>query len=151
MHFEDVEPRTRLADLLRERLNLLGLHLSCEQGIYGSCTVLLDDQPVKSCIVLAAQAHGMAVRTVEGLARNGQLHPLQEAFRKHHALQCGFCTPGMILAGLALLKRNPEPTEGDIREGISGNLCRCTGYEPIVDAIAETAVRGDWRDFEQRA
>ena len=136
---DDVEPRARLADVLRDRLNLTGVHLSCEQGICGACTVLIDGRPAKSCIVFAFQARAAAVTTVDGLADGDKLHPMQQAFREHFALQCGFCTPGMILAGCALLEHDPDPTEAAIREGISGNLCRCTGYEPIVDAIRDVA------------
>jgi carbon-monoxide dehydrogenase small subunit len=136
----DVEPRTRLADLLRERMSLTSVHLGCEQGVCGACTVLVDGQPVKSCVVLALQVRDCSVTTIEGLIQEGgELHPMQEAFRDHHALQCGFCTPGMILSAVALLRRNPRPTEREIRDGISGDLCRCTGYEPIVDAIADVA------------
>lgn len=136
---DDVEPRARLADALRDRLNLTSVHLSCEQGICGACTVLIDGRPAKSCIVLAQQARGSHVSTAEGLAKNGQLHPMQQAFRDHFALQCGFCTPGMILSACALLEREPSPSTEEIREGISGNLCRCTGYEPIVEAIHDVA------------
>ena len=134
-----VEPRERLSEVLRDRLNLTGVHLSCEQGICGACTVLVDGRPVKSCIVLAHQARGSQVTTIEGLATNGQLHPMQQAFRDHFGLQCGFCTPGMILSACALLDRHPSPSEEEVREGISGNLCRCTGYEPIVNAVLDVA------------
>jgi carbon-monoxide dehydrogenase small subunit len=141
--FDDVEPRTRLADLLRDRLDLTSVHLGCEQGICGACTVLLDGRPVKSCVVYAFQVRGRSVLTVDGLVgADGQLHPMQQAFRKHHALQCGFCTPGMILSGCALLDQNASPTEHEIREAISGNLCRCTGYQPIIEAIQEIADSG---------
>ena len=135
----DVEPRARLADVLRERLHLTSVHLSCEQGIRGACTVLMDGCPAKSCVVFAFQARGSEVRTVEGLAGEAGLHPMQQAFCDNFALQCGFCTPGMILSACALLARNPDPSEAEIREGISGNLCRCTGYETIVDAVREVA------------
>ena len=127
--------RTRLVDLLRERLKLRGVHLSCEQGICGACTVLVDGDPVKSCLVLAGQLEGCNVETVESLSVDGKLNGLQQAFRSEHALQCGFCTPGMLLSCTALLRRNPEPTPAAIREAISGNLCRCTGYDPIVEAV----------------
>jgi carbon-monoxide dehydrogenase small subunit len=136
---DEVENRARLADVLRDRLNLTGVHLSCEQGICGACTVLIDGRPAKSCIVFAFQVRDAAVVTIEGLADGDQLHPMQQAFREHFALQCGFCTPGMILSACALLDDDPRPTEEAVREGISGNLCRCTGYEPIVDAILEVA------------
>jgi carbon-monoxide dehydrogenase small subunit len=138
---DDVEPRTRLADVLRDRLNLTGVHLSCEQGICGACTVLIDARPAKSCSVFAFQARGTRVTTIEGLADGDVLHPMQQAFREHFALQCGFCTPAMILSACALLDHDPCPTDESIREGISGNLCRCTGYEPIIDAIRDVAVR----------
>jgi carbon-monoxide dehydrogenase small subunit len=136
---DDIEPRARLADVLRDRLHLTGVHLSCEQGICGACTVLIDGRPAKSCIVFAFQARGAAVTTIDGLADADALHPMQQAFREHFALQCGFCTPAMILAGCALLEHDPDPSEEAIREAISGNLCRCTGYEPIVDAIRDVA------------
>jgi carbon-monoxide dehydrogenase small subunit len=138
---DDVEPRARLADVLRDRLNLTGVHLSCEQGICGACTVLIDGRPAKSCVVFAFQARGAAVTTIDGLANGDVLHPMQQAFREHFALQCGFCTPAMILSACALLEHDPNPTEESIREGISGNLCRCTGYEPIVDAIRSVATQ----------
>ncbi len=131
--------RTRLVDLLRERLQLRGAHLSCEQGICGACTVLLDGDPVKACLVLAGQLNGSSVETVEGLAPVGKLNALQSAFRSAHALQCGFCTPGMLMSCTALLRHNERPTSQEIREAISGNLCRCTGYEPIVEAVMAVA------------
>jgi carbon-monoxide dehydrogenase small subunit len=138
-----VEPRTRLADLLRDHLGLTSVHLGCEQGMCGACTVLVEGQPVKSCIVFAFQARDLSVRTLEGLANDsGELHPMQEAFRRHHALQCGFCTPGMILSACALLARTAHPDEEEIREAISGNLCRCTGYQPIIEAIEDVAQSG---------
>jgi carbon-monoxide dehydrogenase small subunit len=136
---DGVEPRERLSDVLRDRLSLTGVHLSCEQGICGACTVLIDGRPAKSCIVLAHQARGSQVTTIEGLAQDGQLHPMQQAFRDHFGLQCGFCTPGMILSACALLDREPRPSAEDVREGISGNLCRCTGYESIVNAVLDVA------------
>jgi carbon-monoxide dehydrogenase small subunit len=141
IEMDGVEPRARLADVLRDRLNLTGVHLSCEQGICGACTVLIDGRPAKSCIVFAFQARGAQITTAEGLAKDGELHPMQQAFREHFALQCGFCTPGMILSGCALLERDPSPSEEAVREGISGNLCRCTGYEPIVNAILDVAAQ----------
>jgi carbon-monoxide dehydrogenase small subunit len=136
----DVESRHRLADVLRDRFRLTSVHLSCEQGICGACTVLIDGLPAKSCIVLALQARNCEITTVEGLATDGELHPIQQAFREHFALQCGFCTPGMLLSAYALLEQDPSPSIEAVREGISGNLCRCTGYEPIVDAIRAAAL-----------
>jgi carbon-monoxide dehydrogenase small subunit len=136
---DGVDPRDRLADVLRDRLNLTGVHLSCEQGICGACTVLIDGRPAKSCVVLAHQARGCRISTIEGLAIDGALHPLQQAFRDHYGLQCGFCTPGMLLSACALLERQPSPSAEEVREGISGNLCRCTGYETIVDAVLDVA------------
>jgi aerobic carbon-monoxide dehydrogenase small subunit len=141
IELDGVEPRARLADVLRDRLNLTGVHLSCEQGICGACTVLIDGRPAKSCIVFAFQARGTEVTTIEGLANGSQLHPMQQAFREHFGLQCGFCTPGMILSACALLASDPDPSEEAVREGISGNLCRCTGYEPIVDAVLDVAAQ----------
>jgi carbon-monoxide dehydrogenase small subunit len=138
---DDVEPRARLADVLRDRLDLTGVHLSCEQGICGACTILIDGRPAKSCIVFAFQARGSAITTIEGLADGTTLHPMQQAFRDHFGLQCGFCTPAMILSACALLAHDPDPSEEAIREGISGNLCRCTGYEPIVNAILDVAAQ----------
>jgi carbon-monoxide dehydrogenase small subunit len=131
----DVEPRLLLTHLLRDVLDLTGTHLGCDTTSCGVCTVLLDGTPVKSCTVFAVQADGREVTTVEGLARDGQLHPVQEAFKEEHGLQCGFCTPAMMLVGAALLERNPDPTEEEVRWAISGNLCRCTGYMNIVKAI----------------
>ena len=134
-----IEGRTRLADLLRDDLNLTSVHLSCEQGVCGACTVLVDGRPVKSCIMLALQANGSSIVTVEGIAPVGKLHPLQDAFRDCHALQCGFCTPAMLLAALSLVREQPAPSEDAIRHAISGNLCRCTGYQAIVEAIQQFA------------
>jgi aerobic carbon-monoxide dehydrogenase small subunit len=132
--FADVESRLLLAHLLRDVLGLTGTHVGCDTTHCGACTVLLDGTPVKSCTVLAVQADGRSVTTVEGLG-NGQLHPVQEGFKEEHGLQCGFCTPGMMLVSKALLDRNPNPTEEDIRWAISGNICRCTGYMNIVKAV----------------
>ena len=140
-HRLDVEPRRLLADVLRDDLGLTGTHLGCEQGACGACTVLVDGAAVRSCLLFAVQAEGAEVTTVEALARGGALHPLQEAFRDHHALQCGFCTPGMLLAAVDLLARNPAPTAAEVREELSGNLCRCTGYGRIVDAVLDAAGR----------
>jgi carbon-monoxide dehydrogenase small subunit len=143
-HTATVEPRLLLADLLREVLGLRGTHLGCEHGVCGACTILLDGEPVRSCLVLAVQADGREVTTVEGLAGADGLHPLQEAFREHHALQCGFCTPGFLLTALYLIDGDPaidERDEKDLREALSGNLCRCTGYQNIVDAVRDGAAR----------
>jgi aerobic-type carbon monoxide dehydrogenase small subunit (CoxS/CutS family) len=138
----EVEPRLLLADLLRERAHLYGTHLGCEHGVCGACTVLVDSEPVRSCLMLAVQVDGAEVTTVEGLSRNGGLHPLQEAFRDHHALQCGFCTPGFLLTSLHLLREQPDiDDEDEIREALAGNLCRCTGYSNIVDAVRDAAGR----------
>jgi carbon-monoxide dehydrogenase small subunit len=130
-----VEPRLLLSDFLRHDLGLTGTHVGCEHGVCGACTVLFDDEPVRSCLLLAVQADGHHLRTVEGLApAPGQLHPLQEAFWEAHGLQCGFCTPGILMTLIPFLQENHSPTEGEIREALSGNLCRCTGYQHIVDA-----------------
>jgi len=130
-----VEARRTLADFLRENLGLTGTHVGCEQGVCGACTVLLDGVPVRACLTFAAQASGASITTVEGLATDGRLHPLQAAFKAHHALQCGFCTPGFLMSAVALLKDNPAPTEHEVRRALSGNTCRCTGYQFIVDAV----------------
>jgi carbon-monoxide dehydrogenase small subunit len=140
-HSVDVEPRLLLVHLLREDLNLTGTHIGCDTSNCGACTVLLDGVPVKSCTLLGVQASGCSIETVEGLEQNGQLHPLQEGFWQEHGLQCGFCTPGMLMTSKALLDSNPSPTEADIRRGISGNLCRCTGYVNIVKAIQYGAAK----------
>ena len=131
----DVEPRLLLVHLIRENLLLTGTHIGCDTTSCGACTVLLDGRPVKSCTVFAVQANGRTVSTVEGLEQNGALHAVQEGFTKEHGLQCGFCTPGMMMTSVALLERNAAPTELEIRQAISGNLCRCTGYVNIVKAI----------------
>ena len=135
----DVEPRTLLVDFIRTRLGLTGTHIGCDTSNCGACTVLLDGRPVKSCTLLAAQAEGRSLTTVEGLADGSTLHPVQEGFHTEHGLQCGYCTPGMMLVAAALLKRNPDPTDEEIRWAISGNLCRCTGYMNIVKAIRYAA------------
>jgi aerobic carbon-monoxide dehydrogenase small subunit len=131
----DVEPRILLAHLLRQGLGLTGTHIGCDTTSCGACTVLVDDVPVKSCTMLAVQADGHRVRTVEGLAAGGRLHPVQEGFRQEHGLQCGFCTAGMMMSATALLERNPDPTEDEVRWALSGNLCRCTGYQNIVKSV----------------
>jgi aerobic carbon-monoxide dehydrogenase small subunit len=131
----EVEPRLLLVHLIREDLNLTGTHIGCDTSSCGACTVLLDGKPVKSCTVFAVQANGRSVQTIEGVAQNGGLHPLQEGFWEMHGLQCGFCTPGMIMTAKALLEKNRSPSEEQIRRAISGNLCRCTGYVKIVEAI----------------
>ena len=136
-----VESRLLLVHLLRENLRLTGTHIGCDTTHCGACTVLLDGEPVKSCTILAVQADGARIATVEGLEQNGKLHPVQEAFWEKHGLQCGYCTPGMLMTGCALLARNKDPTEPEIRDAISGNLCRCTGYSNIVKAIQSAAER----------
>ena len=135
----EVEPRKTLADFLREDLGFTGVNLGCEHGVCGACSVLMNGAVVRSCIMLGLQAHGCKITTIEGLARGGKLHPVQRAFLEHHALQCGFCTPGMVLAAVDLLERCPHPTEIQIREAMSGNLCMCTGYVNIVRAVSAAA------------
>ncbi len=135
----DVEARTLLVDLLRRELRLTGTHVGCDTSQCGACVVHVDGRAVKSCTMLAVQAEGARVTTIEGLAPPGALHPVQAAFRAHHGLQCGFCTPGMIMTAVELLRRNPSPTEEQIREGLEGNICRCTGYHNIVKAVAAAA------------
>ena len=127
--------RWTLADMLRDKAGLTGTHLGCEHGICGACTVLLDGEPVRSCLILAPQVEGRSVRTIESLADGGELHPVQHAFREHHALQCGFCTPGFIVLAAGLLEREPDASEERVREILSSNLCRCTGYTPILKAV----------------
>ena len=136
-----IEPRTTLLRVLREGLGLTGTKQGCDAGDCGTCTVLIDGKPTLSCLTLAIEAQGKEILTIEGLADDGQLHPLQQAFIDHFAVQCGYCTPGMILSAKALLDRNPHPTEGEVREAISGNTCRCTGYVKIVEAIMAAAER----------
>ena len=141
-HEVEVETRLTLADCLRHRLGLTGTHLGCEHGVCGACTVLVDGQAVRSCLMLAVQAERAEVTTVEGIAGAGEaLHPLQEAFRDRHGLQCGFCTPGMLMTLMEFLDENPAPSEAEVREAISGNLCRCTGYQGIVAAALDAAAR----------
>jgi carbon-monoxide dehydrogenase small subunit len=134
-----VEPRTLLVHFLREHLNLTGTHVGCDTSQCGACTVLVDGRSAKSCTIFAVQADGSSVMTIEGLAPDGKLHPLQESFWAEHGLQCGYCTPGMIMSAVNLLKDNPSPSEQEIRDGISGNFCRCTGYQHIVNAIQSAA------------
>jgi len=141
-HRLGVEPRRLLVDALREDLGLTGTNVGCNQGVCGSCTVLVDGRSVRSCLMFAAQAGGTEITTVEGLARDGEMHPLQAAFWEKGALQCGFCTPGFLMTGVELLRRNPEPGEGEIRDALAGNTCRCTGYEHIVEAVQQAAQRG---------
>ena len=138
-HEADVEARLLLVHFLRENLNMTGTHIGCDTTSCGACTIQLNGKPVKSCTVLAVQADGMEVKTVEGLAANGKLHPIQEGFHEKHGLQCGFCTPGMMMTSSALLEQYPHPTEDEIRHAISGNLCRCTGYMNIVKAVQYAA------------
>ncbi len=135
----EVEPRALLAYVLRDQLDLTGTHIGCDTSQCGACTVHLDGRAVKSCTVLAVQAEGRAITTIEGLSGNGALHPLQQAFWEKHGLQCGFCTPGMIMTAVDLLAQNPKPTEGEIRHALEGNLCRCTGYQNIVAAVQAAA------------
>jgi aerobic-type carbon monoxide dehydrogenase small subunit (CoxS/CutS family) len=134
-----VAPRKLLSDFLKEDVGLTGVRVACEHGVCGACTILVDGRTARACLLLAAQADGAEVRTVEGLADNGALHPLQQAFWDHHALQCGYCTPGMLMTAYELLQTNPAPTEAEVREGIAGNVCRCTGYVHIVKAILAAA------------
>jgi carbon-monoxide dehydrogenase small subunit len=138
---DEVEPRMLLVHYLRDVLSLTGTHVGCETSLCGACTVILHGQAVKSCTMFAVQANGASVTTVEGLATGGQLHPVQEGFWERHGLQCGYCTPGMIMAGADLLARNPDPSEEEVREALAGNLCRCTGYEKILDAVRLAAER----------
>ena len=138
-HTAEVEPRLLLVHYLRDVLGLTGTHVGCETSICGACTVILDGQSAKSCTMFAVQAAGATVTTIEGMAANGDLHPVQEGFWEQHGLQCGYCTPGMIMAAAQMLDRNPDPTEAEIRHGLDGNLCRCTGYQHIVEAVQYAA------------
>jgi carbon-monoxide dehydrogenase small subunit len=141
-HEADVDVRLTLADFLRHQLNLTGTHIGCEHGVCGACTILLDGRSARSCLMLAVQTDGRAITTIEGIAPGpGEMHPLQEAFRENHGLQCGFCTPGMLTTLIEFLRDNPDPTEEDVRVAISGNLCRCTGYQGIVAAVLDAAKR----------
>ena len=135
LYEEEVEPRLLLADFLRQTLSLTGTHVGCEHGVCGACTIMLNGDSVRSCLMLAVQADGCEITTVEGLGRIDRLHPVQEAFREHHALQCGFCTPGMLATTIDLIQKYPLASDQEIREGLSGNLCRCTGYDHIVRAV----------------
>ena len=138
-HEAEVEPRELLVYFLRERLGLTGTNVGCDTSSCGSCTVLLDGESVKACTLLAVQADGRTVTTIEGLASNGSLHPVQQAFHTHHGLQCGYCTPGMVMAAVSLLAESPHPSEDEIRHALEGNLCRCTGYQKIVEAVQAAA------------
>jgi carbon-monoxide dehydrogenase small subunit len=135
----DVEPRTLLVTHLRENLRLTGTHVGCDTSSCGACTIIVDGETVKSCTLLAVQCEGAEIKTIEGMAENGKLHPIQESFREKHGLQCGFCTPGMIMAGVGILNENPDPSEETIRHNLEGNICRCTGYQNIVKAIQSAA------------
>ena len=138
-HDVEVEPRELLVQVLRERLGLTGTNVGCDTSSCGTCTVLLDGESIKSCTMLAVQADGREVTTIEGLATNGDMHPMQKAFQEEHGLQCGFCTPGMVMAAVSLLSENPNPSDQEIRRGLEGNLCRCTGYHNIVAAVRSAA------------
>ncbi len=152
-HQAEVEPRLLLVHLLRDTLRLTGTHIGCDTTSCGACTVLLDGTPIKSCTCLAVQADGRQIRTVEGMMQNGTLHPVQQSFHEEHALQCGFCTPGMMITAAALLERNPDPSEEDIRWELSGNICRCTGYMNIVKAVKAAAaeMKGDYTPMLEAA
>ena len=138
----DVEPRTLLVHYLRENLQLTGTHVGCDTSSCGACTIIVNGETVKSCTLLAVQCEGAEIKTIEGMASNGKLHPIQESFREKHGLQCGFCTPGMIMSSWQLLERNPNPSEDEIRHALEGNFCRCTGYHNIVNAVQDAASKG---------
>jgi carbon-monoxide dehydrogenase small subunit len=138
---QEVEPRLLLSDFLRHELGLTGTHVGCEQGVCGSCTILFDGEPIRSCLLLAVQANGHNLQTVEGLGEPDNMHPIQEAFQEAHGLQCGFCTPGFLMTLIPFLESNPDPTDNEIRDAISGNLCRCTGYQHIEDAVKLAAAK----------
>jgi carbon-monoxide dehydrogenase small subunit len=146
-----IEPRLLLSDFLRHELGLTGTHVGCEHGSCGACTVLLDGEAVRSCILFAVQTNGRTVTTVEGLSTDGSLHPLQKAFREKHALQCGYCTPGFLMTLVPFLQENPQPSEAQIRDTLSGNICRCTGYQNIIDAVLLAAEVGAQADCKQSA
>ena len=137
----DVEPRTLLVHYLRENLRLTGTHVGCDTSSCGACTIIVNGETLKSCTLLAVQCEGAEIKTIEGMATNGQLHPIQESFREKHGLQCGFCTPGMIMSSWQLLERNPNPSEDEIRHALEGNFCRCTGYHNIVNAVQDAATK----------
>ena len=137
----EVEARMLLSDFLRHEIGLLGTHVGCEHGICGACTILFDDEPVRSCLIFAVQANGHKIETVESLGTPENLHPIQQSFHEKHALQCGFCTPGFLMTLVPFLKENPDPSEDEIREAIDGNICRCTGYEKIVEAVQDAAAK----------
>ena len=137
----DVEPRTLLVHYLRENLRLTGTHVGCDTSSCGACTIIVNGETVKSCTLLAVQCEGAEIKTIEGMATNGKLHPIQESFREKHGLQCGFCTPGMIMSSWQLLERNPKPSEDEIRHALEGNFCRCTGYHNIVNAVQDAATK----------
>ena len=137
----DVEPRTLLVHYLRENLRLTGTHVGCDTSSCGACTIIVNGETVKSCTLLAVQCDGAEIKTIEGMATNGELHPIQESFREKHGLQCGFCTPGMVMSSWQLLERNPKPSEDEIRHAIEGNFCRCTGYHNIVKAVQDAATK----------
>jgi len=147
----EIDPRTLLVEFIRNDLGLTGTHVGCDTGQCGACTVLIDGNAVKACTILAVQAEAAKVTTIEGLANNGEMHPMQAAFKECHGLQCGFCTPGMIVRAMRLLKENPSPSEEEIRIGISGNLCRCTGYQNIVKAIQYAAAKINGVEFQEAA
>ena len=138
----DVEPPTLLVHYLRENLRLTGTHVGCDTSSCGACTIIVNGETIKSCTLLAVQCEGAEIKTIEGMATNGQLHPIQESFREKHGLQCGFCTPGMIMSSWQLLERNPNPSEDEIRHALEGNFCRCTGYHNIVNAVQDAATKG---------
>jgi aerobic carbon-monoxide dehydrogenase small subunit len=140
-HSADISPRLLLSDCLRHDLGLPGTHVGCEHGVCGSCTVVVDGRAARSCLMFAVQADGAQIKTIEGLSKNGALHPIQEAFWEEHGLQCGYCTPGMLMTAYELLSNNPNPSDDDIREAIAGNLCRCTGYTYIINAIRSAGVK----------
>ena len=139
---DDVEPRTLLVHYLRENLRLTGTHVGCDTSSCGACTIVVNGEAVKSCTLLAVQCEGAEIKTIEGMATNGNLHPIQESFREKHGLQCGFCTPGMIMTSWQLIERNPNPSEDEIRHALEGNFCRCTGYHNIVNAVQDAATKG---------